>query len=288
MGVQTRSALVLCLLASGCFAPEQEDVSQAAALGARVLHRGNVLYWGSVRYVTCASVWSCPAPPDVCTMQCDDGRSLKPLMYCDGSCINALQQCDTDDTAFFAAPSPSCGQNVTMCWGGRKVRGRVRDRSDVGAWEMSEAVRARLGAPTGTATGALVLDGDPCGDDVCEAVCGETPETCPADCSGEPRDRRFCCEGLSCGPSPSADPACTGLDCGTCIPDYDCDTGSCTNVVITICGDGECRHESCGSCPIDCCPSRSCVDDTPCVDRGAYCDVDTGQCCRSETDCFTP
>jgi hypothetical protein len=283
-----RLAVALGLIfATGCLAPEQE-AADAASLGARPLHRGRVLYWGSVRFVTCASSYSCEAPPDVCTVTCDDGRSLKPLMYCDGSCINALQQCDTDGSAFFASPRPACGQNVTMCWNGRKVQGRVRDLSDAGAWEMSEGVRARLGAPPGTVEGAIVLDGDPCGDGACQATCGESADTCPADCAGAVPDRSACCGGVSCGPSPSEDPACRGLDCGTCMADFDCEYGSCTRVLVTVCGDGECRRESCGACPVDCCPGRACVDDAPCAELGAWCDVGSGLCCRSETDCFLP
>lgn len=292
--VRSRVVFASLLLTSGCLAPESESRAPEqegpppALLGARPLHTGRVLYWGSVRFVTCASAWSCEAPADVCTVTCDDGRSLKPLMYCDGTCINALQSCDTDDAAFFAAPTPICGQNVTMCWGGHKVRGRVRDRSDRGAWEMSEGVRARLGAPAGTVEGALVLDGDPCGDGVCQGICGETAASCPWDCGGQRGDRAACCAGVSCGASPSPDPSCIGFDCGTCLPDYDCDTGSCTRVLVTVCGDGECRRESCNGCPTDCCPARACVDDAPCAERGAHCDPSTGQCCFSEADCYTP
>ncbi len=94
-------------------------------------------------------------------------------------------------------------------------------------------------------------DDDRCGDGRCDRAGGETPESCAADCGGEPQ----CAGPIDCLPLPWE------VDC---LGHWGCQRGRCTEVCDDdLCGDARCdprAGESEQSCPDDC-VELACVDE---------------------------
>ena len=173
-------------------------------------------------------------------------------------------------------------------------------------WTVTDAVDEVLGEVITTDIAAADIAPDAtttacfCGDSICSTIpCGETVETCPADCKGcgngicEPGEGPKSCAIDCCGTC--GDGKCKGYDCGessdTCAKDCGsacgnkvCDKGespqSCAqDCVWQACGNGVCEASDGGptKCPEDC--GNACGDG---VCQGGEdfiaCPIDCGYC----------
>jgi hypothetical protein len=145
-----------------------EDVGDAAEPLNTLLNNSSAYAWGAIGpWVTCNSVWSCgaqsntpgavycagktstPAKPNG-SGEVSQSKYWKPLVYCDFNCSTALGHNFTDADHIVTMPNlnagVACGQQVTVCWGGKCTSGTVRDKSNQNKWELSHGITDALGA----------------------------------------------------------------------------------------------------------------------------------------------
>ncbi len=106
-----------------------------------------------------------------------------PLFTCDKCCQTARANGCNDGDLWIAAPGGSfsyalCGQQYTICSGGKKVQAPVRDKSiTAGSYEVSPGVIQALGVAAGSFNGRIyppgtpqtTIDNDLCCSDDCDA-----------------------------------------------------------------------------------------------------------------------
>ena len=191
---------------------------------------------------------------------CDDGDPCNGAETCDAGNLcqaGVALNCDdadacTDDSC---TPGVGCANAVVTCDDGDSCTADACD-SQLGC--VAQAI-----APC-------------CGNGSCEA--GEDCSSCANDC--------FSASGGTCGDG-NCDP---GEDCQSCASDCRCTGGgSCRK---SCCGDGVCKSENAGNCPIDCDPgylppAASCCGDGTCEageDTG-NCGIDCDVSCANDGEC---
>ena len=305
-------AIAFTFAGSGCV--DEEGIEHLGTTEQDVrIYNGSVLYWGKVSHIACNSCWSCASTatnpgaiycPGKTTTTCGEPDQYsptqywEPLLFCANSCPNAIADSLSDDSPIITKPTAgaaACGEQLHVCWNGRKTSGFVEDRSDAGKWEFSYAIMQALGAPNATIQDVKIFRGDPLGDGSCAATCGENCSTAPGDCpcpSGQFCDTTTatCRSGTGGGGSGSGsgtncipltcqqigytcgqtlDGCGHTLDCGTCpTGDFQCIHGQCecTGIDLVECGwyQGSCGggFQYAGDCPTGCrCLANQCEPD---------------------------
>jgi len=163
-------------------------VQQGASTTVRraALHSGRILYEGDCQHLACNSKWACE---DASGVECPDGtrnafsktaKKFRPLFTCDTKCENG-HTCDDGDN-WMAIPHSrfarrKCGQDLVICANGSFTHGRVRDRSEIEAWEAGPGIIDALGVSRATFTGSIYPNESDAGflaDTKCRSSSGST------------------------------------------------------------------------------------------------------------------
>jgi hypothetical protein len=158
----------------GSVAPAAWAGGREVRLRRAALHVGSILDEGSCEHLACNSKWGCPS--DTSGVKCPDGtrnayskknKLYSPLFTCDKTCEKALGCSDSGD--WMAIPHSrfafgKCGQDLVICANGKFTHGKVRDRSEIEAWEVSHGIQDALGvSPYAKFSGAIYPSEDDAG-----------------------------------------------------------------------------------------------------------------------------
>jgi len=131
----------------------QQNGMSSGVVQRALIYQGRILDEGSCQHLACYSRWACE--DNVNGVSCPVGspnydaiKKYRPLFTCDIKCENNRTCSDADN--WMALPNnrfemSKCGQDLTICANGRLTHGIVRDRSNVGAWEVGHGIQDALG-----------------------------------------------------------------------------------------------------------------------------------------------
>lgn len=171
------------------------------------IYSGRILDEGSCEHLACNSKWACE---DDAGLECPDGtrnahsktkKKYRPLFTCDTNCEAGKTCSDTDN--WMAIPKSrftrnKCGQDLVICANSRFTHGKVRDRSEVEAWEVGHGVQDGLMvSPYATFRGTIYADENDAAfqkDPKCRAAEKKSPKG-SSDEKGSPQDTSSAAEG---------------------------------------------------------------------------------------------